>query len=261
MGDDATHLLLLDGEHRIKDSVQLFKSSGTRVSKDEKSDLEALTIIQENGETFLLAVPSFSTTKRIQFVLLPLNDLNNFKKEREKNISRLLKEAGIKEPNIEGTATINNHIILSNRANNSSKINHLLILEIDDYNLEKVKSHNLINILLPSTKNVTGLSGLTYLAEKDMLLFTASTEDTNDSYSDGTIGESYIGYISKASQKLKNKSISPDRMIPLSDILKSGSQKIESVCIESYKNEKLILHLAADNDNGQSTLFKVLLEF
>ncbi len=91
-----------------------------------------------------------------------------------------------------------------------------------------------------------------------MLLFTASIEDTPDAYQDGVIGDSFIGYISNITSKLNDSAVTPDKLINLSGVLKlKGDNKIESVTAEQATKSELILHLAADNDNGESTLFKI----
>ena len=93
-----------------------------------------------------------------------------------------------------------------------------------------------------------------------MLIFSASTEDTPNAYTDGTIGTSYIGCIKKISKKLEARDIKANKMISISKYLSEKSaQKIESMIVEEIKGGRTIVHLAADNDNGESTLFKLSL--
>ena len=114
-----------------------------------------------------------------------------------------------------------------------------------------------IPILLPKTKQITGISGLFYVKEKDVLLFSASTEDTPNAYTDGKIGISYIGYVRNFSKKLSNSTVKT-KMMPVSKYLKEkNAQKIESITVEEVNKKSAIVHLAADNDNGESTLFKL----
>jgi hypothetical protein len=71
VGDDASEILLLD-----KDYNTLNKSEDRpeikRISKDEKIDLEASTIIHREGKPFLLIVGSGSKENREKVVMLPL---------------------------------------------------------------------------------------------------------------------------------------------------------------------------------------------
>jgi len=117
----------------------------------------------------------------------------------------------------------------------------------------------LINLAF-NTKNVIGLSGLYYINDKDLLLFTASEEDTPNATQDGVIGNSYLGYIKKFSEKMTASTLHPDKMITLTDIDPVfKKQKVESVCVEKIVGNSAIVHLASDNDNGQSMLFKTRL--
>ncbi len=67
IGDDATHMLMLDTQHNIVDSVALIHSLKRRLTKDEKPDLEAMTIIRKKGKPIILAISSFSTSERNSF--------------------------------------------------------------------------------------------------------------------------------------------------------------------------------------------------
>ncbi|HEX8462517.1 MAG TPA: hypothetical protein VF623_13850, partial [Segetibacter sp.] len=117
---------------------------------------------------------------------------------------------------------------------------------------------SIIAILLPSKKSITGISGLAYVAEKDLLLFTASTELTGNAYDDGEIGDSYIGWIKNVSSKLRSTEMQPDGLVNLSEVSEEfAGEKIESICVEKFDDEAYSIHLVADNDRGDSRLFKV----
>ena len=47
---------------------------------------------------------------------------------------------------------------------------------------------------------------------------TVSTEDTRNSYTDGTIGKSYLWIINNISNKLDSKTFSPDKIIDLEEM-------------------------------------------
>jgi hypothetical protein len=104
------------------------------------------------------------------------------------------------------------------------------------------------------------VSGLAYVPEKDLLILTASEEETSDSYNDGVIGESYLGLVSEVSDKLAQPEIAPDQWITLTEIHKNFiGQKIESVCALAPEGDKLILFLVADNDTGTTGIFNLQL--
>src|SRR5690349_7022866 len=63
-GDDATHVLLLDKDYHVKDSIVLFRSPTKRISKATKPDLEASLISSQDNGDYLVLVSSFSTRQR-----------------------------------------------------------------------------------------------------------------------------------------------------------------------------------------------------
>ena len=95
--------------------------------------------------------------------------------------------------------------------------------------------------------------------KSDMLVLTVSTEDTRNSLDDGAIGKSYLWIINSISSKKRWKAINPDRIIDLDETdPRFKGHKIESVCILKDTRKELHLLLAADNDNGSSSLFKLV---
>lgn len=260
MGDDATQLLILNTEHILMDSVTIFKHPEKRIHYTIKPDLEALTLTNYKGKTYLAAIPSFSSENRNQLYVFPLDNIHNYTSFKFDRIRYQLTSVGIVEPNLEGVAVVNNSIITSNRANLAQPFNYLITIPVKKRSLKKVKTWKRSVITLSQTGNTLGLSGLEYFVEKDILYFTASSEATSSATADGAIGESYLGYVSNYSQKKNNSSITPDVLINLSKELGIGNQKIEGVCIESRKSNSTLLHLVADNDDGKSIVYKVQLE-
>ena len=100
------------------------------------------------------------------------------------------------ETNIEGAVAVNEWVLLSNRANQKQTQNNLLLFKKEESGFA-AKQENTIIVQLPASKEVIGISGLEYIPSKDLLLFTASTELTDNAIDDGEIGKSYLGYISK----------------------------------------------------------------
>ena len=106
-----------------------------------------------------------------------------------------------------------------------------------------------------------GVSGLAYAKQTDKLILTVSTEDTRNSLDDGAIGKSYLWVVNSISTKKNWKAINPNRIIDLEEIdPRFKGQKIESVCIIKETKNFMYLVLAADNDNGSSTLFTMVVE-
>jgi hypothetical protein len=255
IGDDASWMMILDVDHKALDSVQLFGTTRERLPKDIKPDLESSALWEKNGHPCLMALSSFSTSNRNK--ILALEILDDGKLAAPVITLDSFRIPGLKEINIEGATRVKDKLILSNRANTTNTTNYLVITTItgDTLNEQEIV---MIPIQFANSKTVIGISGLDYFPEKDWLLFSASTEDTPNAYADGTIGESYIGLIRNFSTRMKTASITVDTMISLSSYLnQSKAQKIESIAVQEFSKMVLIIHLAADNDDGTSTLFKM----
>jgi hypothetical protein len=253
-GDDAPYLLVMDTSWQQLDTIVYSADSSYRISKETKPDIESAAILNFNGEKHLYALGSFATKERMNLMYFPLPRARPVTKigheVLQKHLSRL------EEMNIEGFAFANSMCVMSNRANKTHRTNRLVITkDLSDTSASVV----LIDVFLDSDK-VIGMSGLYYYEEKDLLLFTASEEDTPSATSDGVIGNSYIGWFENFSKKMDGKTIRPEALVNLSALSSQfQKQKIESVCVTAVKGETMQLQLVADNDKGNSLLFKVSL--
>lgn len=250
-GDNATHLLLLSTDYNVVDSVPYWKGGEAVIDKEDKPDIESAMIVEKNSHPVLYGVGSMSDKKRWRVFAFSLDSLRPQATvffERNKAIKN------IEELNIEGSTSVGNAAVFCNRANQKTKRNYLLFWNWKDSIAAK-------EILLPKTRLAAGMSGLCYVKEKDLLLFTASEEATGNAVQDGAIGDSYLGWITAFSKKTTQPSFSPDGYLKLSRFDKSfAKQKVESVAVEKAEGEKLTLHLVADNDDNQSKIFKVELQ-
>ena len=243
IGDDARNIAMLDKNYKLLDTFTLFPGNDLRIPKKQKADLEASTIIQHNGKDSLLVTGSASTPEREFLWLFPLDNMKAYEKTP---LTSFISKLRVKQVNFEGLAAYKDLLIFGNRGNNNIPENQLIIVSA-------ALDNPLIIDLQIAGDPFKGLSGLTYVPSKDLLLFTASVEETGSSYEDGKIGSSYLGYIKGFSSKLNQKVLRPDALLEL-----FPNEKIESVAVESVEKD-MILHLAADNDNGISTLFKISL--
>lgn len=249
-GDNATRLLLLTPDHQPLRSVAYVSSKDSVLSKDTKPDIESAMMLEENNKLFIVGVGSMSGSNRWTVFSLEIGS-DTMEQSQFFEIGTTIN--GINEINIEGSTAFDNHPLFCNRANLSTRKNHLLLWN---------RKENLVvkEMALPATDGIAGLSGLYYVKEKDLLLFTASEEATNNAYEDGAIGNSYIGWITNFSTAWKDDTIKPDHLLKLADFDQAfAGQKIESICMENCSGNDYLLHLAADNDNGKSVLFKVKL--
>ena len=259
IGDDATYLLITDSNFNSVDSISLYTFPEKRISKAIKADLEAITLLNDNNQQkiLLLGSGSLSPYRNTGWLIDPVT--------RHKDSIRLdifyqrLKENGLTDINIEGICSIPGTVILSNRGNKNYPKNFLIFTKEDFWKNQPATPITLIPIGI-NTENTlfNGVSGMTYARETDQLIITVSTEDTRNSIDDGTIGKSYLWIVNDISTKRNQKAIIPDKII---DLEKTDNRfkgyKIESVCITSATKDILHLVLAADNDNGSSTLFRL----
>jgi hypothetical protein len=258
-GDDASYLLILDTGYRQLDTVHYISDTAYRIAKQTKPDIEAATLLQNNNETYLYAIGSFSTVQRRKIFIFHLSNIHSFSILNDSLLFQNLK--ALPEINTEGLAIVKSKLVLANRANTTHKTNKLVVMNNVFSGKNTSPQATIIDLVL-NGKNVIGLSGLHYVEENDILLFTASEENTPSATQDGAIGESYLGCIKGFSKKINQKSVQPDWMINLSNVSEEfKKQKIESVCVEKMANSEAILHLAADNDNGESRLFKMKSRF
>jgi hypothetical protein len=249
-GDDARNILVLSPAYSIIDSVAIADPGSYRISKEGKHDIESAMIVIDNGKPHLFGVGSMSTNKRWNVIGY---DLKAGAVYHTHFFDFTRHFTGIEQINIEGSCVVDSFIIFSNRANLSHSDNHLLFWNRHD-------SISVTILRLPMTGKIAGVSGLYYIKEKDMLLFTASEEETVNAVDDGEIGESYLGWIENFSKKINQAELKTDRFLKLSEVDAAFSkQKIESVCVEKINSDEMIIHLVADNDNGKSKLFKMKL--
>ena len=250
MGDEARSLIVLDTSLTITDTIEVFPGTVSRIQKVDKADIESSEWI--GGRLYLFGSGSVTTTRDSGFVFNPDDrqvlrlDLGVF--------YRKMINTGIPALNLEGAALVKDHLIFANRSNLSNNENYLLLNPINHLLQDITKA---IRFKLPGD---AGVSGLTYLPKEDLLIFTASEEDTGSTYDDGAIGGSYVGLIRNISAKLTMDEVAPDNWMPLVEVHTDFvGQKIESVCAYNEDTDKTELLLVADNDDGTSKVFRVAL--
>lgn len=259
IGDDANSILVLDKQYKRVDKIPLFNYSDKRIPKTEKPDFETSAVVKVNGADHLLVMGSASRPNREKALLFSLDDYKIQSFDLSVFANRL-KNTGIGELNIEGSAVVNDLFILSNRANHSNPQNSLIVTSSDFFKDQRSCQIKTIKLKLPDSLKTLGVSEMTYVGTQDLLLFTLTSELTTNAYDDGAIGDSYIGWVNQASEKLKGSSVSLVGLINLSDSNKEfAGEKIEGILVEEAQLDSLIIHLVSDNDVGESKLFKIKL--
>lgn len=255
-GDDANNLLILDSNLNIIDSVSLYSYAEKRIPKTVKADLEGMTVLPGN-KLLIAGSGSLSPNRDVLWIIDPVT----LRKDsiRADSFYQRVRKSGIAELNIEGLTATNSSIIFANRGNNGYPKNHLIFTSIDLAEQLSAAPIQIAEIVNSSdSSSFRGVSGLDWSPSSDALILTVSTEETQNSFDDGAIGKSYLWIINSVSSKNKTASIKPDRVADLEEIdARFKGHKIESVCITGETNKSWNLVLAADNDNGSSTLFRL----
>jgi len=259
IGDDANNLLILDEAFNSKDSIQLYSFSEKRIPKAIKPDLEAITVTKDS-KLLIVGSGSLTPTRNIAWIVDPVT--------KQKDSIRLdifyqrLKLNGLEEINIEGICSMPGSVVFSNRGSKGYPKNHLIFTN-EDFLKDQTNARLIIVPVGSNTDSsfFNGVSGLAYSTKSDRLIITVSTEDTRNNMDDGAIGKSYLWIVKNISSKKGWKAINPVEIIDLEAIdPKFNGQKIESVCITKETTRFLHLVLAADNDNGASSIFRLIVE-
>jgi hypothetical protein len=255
MGDDATKLLVLDTNLNIVDSIPIISYPENRIPKNIKPDLEASALNADN--LFLFGSGALSPYRNFAWkhnLKTKDNDTINLEPLYLK-----AKSLGIEQINIEGACFVSGKLLFSNRGNKGYPHNHLIIA--DEKFLDNDSNFQIFIIPFAAQKDTAsfkGISGLCYAKESDMLIMTVSTEDTRNSYTDGTIGKSYLWIINNISTKITNRALGTKRVIDLEYIdSRFKGQKIEAATVLKETDKLIYLALVADNDDGGSTVFKM----
>ena len=261
VGDDASHMLVLNLDFDMQDSIQLLETKARRIPKEEKPDFESITFSTISGIPYLVILGSGSfDTVRNSGLLISVKTQQETSFELDSLYSRFL-SSGIKELNIESITKINDGFIIGNRGNTSYPENHLIFISDNFWNPSVKPLFKIIKIEAGRNQNFfQGISGLSYSSLNDDLILSISTENTPNAYDDGEIGKSYLWIIKNFSSKRDSILLKPDVIIDLNELDKSFTgHKIESVCIVSADKNKYELVLVADDDKGTSLLFRIRL--
>jgi hypothetical protein len=259
IGDDANNLLILDSNLIPTDSINLYSFAEKRIPKKLKADIEAITITK-NNKLLLLGSGSISPTRNIGWLFDPVSKQKD--SIRIDTFYQRLKHNGIEEINIEGICTIPGSVILTNRGSKGYPKNYLILTSEIFWTDQANAPISLILVGINADSSLfTGVSGITYSKQSDRLILTVSTEDTRNNMDDGAIGKSYLWIIENISAKKKWKAINPNQIIDLeNEDPQLKGQKIESVCVTKETKNFLHLVLVADNDDGSSSIFKLIIE-
>ena len=259
VGDDAEFLGVISGnDPGYRRSAFFAGGSPERIKKAVKHDLESVASGIFEGNRFLFAFGSggISPYRDTMFAICPENGQKNFKVSLMPLYDEVMKQAGIsrKELNIEGATLAGKNLLLFNRGNN-----FVITVPTENFyrylrnsNVAAVPDFKISKLNLPVINNFpVGISGACTLTD-ELILFTASLEETKDFILDGTIKGSYIGLL----RLHKDRDIELVVLTPFKDSSgKDVVDKLESIDVIRIEDKNAEVVAVADNDDGKSKLF------
>ena len=265
IGDNAPWLYKLNEKLELisKTAIYSLKDLESEViPKPAKPDFEAMALVKSKigNELYIFGSGSKSPTRNI-LIKTNLEQPDNYSSYDLTNFYKLLKKncnLTAEEINIEGAFATSKNLYLLNRGNNL--IIWFKIKEFNSYIAEKSDSLtlNFHSYELPTVKNVqAGFSGATYVEDRNLILFTASIENTENWIDDGEVLGSYVGAIELDDLTKSSKPI----CMPITENGLPVSIKIESIALNSNDKKKISLFLVTDSDGGTSELIEACLLF
>ncbi|MEO5996538.1 MAG: hypothetical protein ABIN89_07410 [Chitinophagaceae bacterium] len=262
VSDDTRCILVMNRSWKIQETINVFASDTFRIAKDSTLDFEATTIVQINKIPFILMIGSGSMEASGHNAVL-MNLHTRAVEEIDLSVFyNRLKQSGFEELDIAAVTVMDDKLILCNRANKTHADNRVIITSIDFWKNQHLADILTVKIELEEKPGkILSLTGITYSYENDWLIASVSSEDSNNTIDERTLGDSYIGVIENASRKIGRKRFKINEYLNLSEVDKKfKGQQIKAVCIQADKEQRLKLHLVGGNDKGESSLFKVRLK-
>jgi hypothetical protein len=260
IGDDSPFLHQLDRHLRPLSIWPIYaakKIENGRIPKPEKPDFEAMELV--NDEELVIFGSGSRSPVRDVFIRVKLNepphiesyDISEFYCHLRQ--SSALADSGL---NIEAAAINNGNLLLFNRR-------CPLIFE---FNYERFIDYLAQNGSMPEVDSceiqlpcidgiVSGFSGAT-VSQTDRLIVTTSVEDTENTYDDGRVLGSFIGWVPLDKHK-RSENYEFVRLQCENQVL-----KIESVTIEHEVSEtEMTVLMTTDSDGGISQLIRARLKW
>lgn len=264
IGDNSPFIFKMNKEYYIQSKYTISNGLNTEqleptISKDEKKDFEAMTLIDWEGEKCIFLFGSGSKSpQRNDGLLISLKgdvletyDLSTF-------YELIQEEAKLDEEdfNIEAAAILEDKLYLFNRGKNkliSMKTKQFIDFMTGKEEALKLKANT---IDLPSLNGVkAGFSGATTDIENKRILFSASVENTSNWVDDGAVYGSYIGII--VPDELQHH-YSPE--CTLLEKEKTLLIKVESLTVIESSKEKTKIVAVTDSDGSASELLEITIK-
>lgn len=265
ISDNTDKLYALKNDYSIQDTFHIAGKSNLQaevLDNEQKSDFEGIASFQQGGKDYLLIFGSGSKGKeREKLIWVTLGDSISFEiHDLAPFYQFIIENSGLdkKDFNLEGVSILDGNLFLLNRGDNViyefDLVDFISFLEQGD----SVPDFRQYQIKLPIFQHVqAGFSGATALLEEGQIIFTASLENTENWVDDGEVLGSYVGLLDLKSLKNNYEPI----CYPLKADGKMMKLKVESVEVQSRKDNHYQLILVTDSDGGISELLEVEVSF
>lgn len=255
--DNSSFLYQLDSNFTVIEKHKILCNKEEIIAKKDKRDFEAMFSYGEQNELlFLLGSGSKENRKTGLIYNAKLKHLVN-ELQIEDFYELIKSSANLNDDqlNIEAATILNDYLYLFNRKKNKvirMLLNDFFALvhhQISDFNIE------VASFQLPEINGIeAGFSGATTDEKFKRIVFTASVEDTDNTYDDGEVLGSLIGVIDEQSFKT-NKIKSYELIANNNEIL---NVKVESLAVLNSEEDKISCVLVTDSDGGASEYIEVL---
>ena len=267
-GDDAPDFMVTGSN--LTEPAKYFayrpEPHGSKIPKAIKNDFEAADVIisapQYHSEFRLIVLGSGSKPECEQMLLINPYSMQ-FKMQHNGFISRIKAEYEKQNntplrTNIEALAFVGNQAVIISRGNNSDPYNRAFVTDTGFIDSPATAPLRFLEINMPLSPVFKGISDAHYLPEHDVLLVTATVENTYTTTDDGAIGDSYIGFIYNFSRQIAGQSLTGTNLINISrECPLLAGQKIEGITVTEAEGKRLKLILVSDNDaSGPSMLYE-----
>jgi hypothetical protein len=261
VSDDVNSIYKLDDDFNIIESLP-YESTATvsRIEKAFKKDIEMLTSFLFEGKNYLLAAGSGSVkSKRELAFQFDSNSIIPLKINLSELYDQYRMVLNLSNPdllNLEGLAASEENLYWFQRGNVTG-CNAIITISIESFfdyiSKNKLPDCSVKYFELPKIDEIlTGFSGGTFLQNPRGLLFCATSEDTMDTYNDGKILGSIIGFIAMDGGEFQNPT--------MIKIEKNGirfKNKLESIAVKEKNDKHLLLVGVCDNDDGSTLLLEI----
>lgn len=265
IGDNSPWLYKINTNFKIEERHAIVPVKGLEngvIPKAIKPDFEAMAIAEkkEGKEFFIFGSGSKSPQRdRLARIRLENGEVQNYSLEGFYKKLRQATQLDSESLNIEGAIIKDEYLYLFNRGENL--ILKYKLEELENYLAGKEESPEpeTFHIKLPEIQGIkAGFSGATLIPGKEIVLFTASVENTENWIADGEVLGSFVGLIPF---KGLRDGLKPG-FVRLEENGKPLNVKVESLAVfYPALNNDLRLLLVTDSDGGDSELLEVNLHW